>query len=72
MKNNLKSIRAERNLSQAQLAKMSGVSRATINTVERGSVVPNSHTLLSISRALQIPVEQIFSDFLLEEKNSNQ
>jgi len=59
--NNLKDIRGELGLTQAQLAEAVGVTRKTINTVENGVFVPSTLLALKIARALDRPVEEIFA-----------
>ncbi len=59
--NQLKVLRAEAALTQAELAERVGVSRKTINTVENGVFVPSTILALRLARALAISVEQIFS-----------
>lgn len=59
--NCLRELRAERDLTQAALAEMVGVSRKTINTVENGVFVPSTTLALKIARVLGRPVEEIFS-----------
>src|SRR5689334_20902065 len=59
--NKLKEIRGELGLTQAQLAEAVGVTRKTINTVENGVFVPSTLLALKIARALQRPVEALFS-----------
>ena len=59
--NQLKEIRGELGLTQAQLAEAVGVTRKTINTVENGVFVPSTLLALKIARAVARPVEQIFS-----------
>ena len=58
--NRLRDLRAERDLTQAALAELVGVSRKTINTVENGVFVPSAALALRIARALSRPVEEIF------------
>jgi putative transcriptional regulator len=58
--NRLRELRAERDLTQAALAELVGVSRKTINTVENGIFVPSAALALKIARALGRPVEEIF------------
>ena len=59
--NRLKDLRAELGLTQAQLAEAVGVTRKTINTVENGVFVPSTLLALKIARALDRPIEEIFS-----------
>jgi putative transcriptional regulator len=58
--NRLLALRAERDLTQAALAELVGVSRKTINTVENGVFVPSTALALRLARALGRPVEEIF------------
>jgi len=60
LENRLKDIRAARNLTQADLAEMVGVSRKTINTVENGVFVPSTALALGLAAALKLRVEDIF------------
>ena len=59
--NRLREHRAERDLTQAGLAEMVGVSRKTINTVENGVFVPSTTLALKLARALGCSVEALFS-----------
>lgn len=60
LKNRLKVLRAERDWTQADLADRIGVTRKTINTVERGVYVPSTVLALKLAREFDVPVEQIF------------
>lgn len=59
--NRLLTLRAERDLTQAALAELVGVSRKTINTVENGVFVPSTLLALKLARALGRPVEDLFT-----------
>jgi putative transcriptional regulator len=59
--NRLREHRGERDLTQAALAEMVGVSRKTINTVENGVFVPSTTLALKLARALGCSVEALFS-----------
>jgi putative transcriptional regulator len=59
--NRLKVLRAERDWTQEKLAELVGVTRKTINTVERGVYVPSTTLALRMARVLNVPVESIFS-----------
>jgi len=61
LSNRLHDLRAERDLTQAALAELVGVSRKTINTVENGIFIPSTLLALKLARALGRPVEEIFS-----------
>ncbi len=60
MKNNLKIERAINNLTQDDLAKLIGVSRQTINSIEKGRYVPSTVLALKISKIFEKPVNEIF------------
>lgn len=60
LRNRLKVLRAERDWTQAELARRVGVTRKTINTVERGVFVPSTVLALKIAQAFQLPLEQVF------------
>jgi putative transcriptional regulator len=66
MRNRLKVLRAERNLSQEDLAKMLDVSRQTINAIEREKYDPSLPLGIRIAKLFEKSVEDIF--FLEEEK----
>ncbi len=58
--NRLKERRAERGLTQEALAEAVGVTRKTINTVERGRFVPSTVLALKLAAALGSRVEELF------------
>ncbi|BCY29026.1 helix-turn-helix transcriptional regulator [Flavobacterium okayamense] len=60
MKNNLKVLRAIKNISQEELAKQIDVSRQTINAMEKGKYVPSTLLALKLARYFEKPVEEIF------------
>lgn len=60
LKNNLKDVRIEANLSQAQLAKMVGVSRNTISSIETGQFSPTAKLALILCTALDKKFEELF------------
>ena len=61
MKNNIRVERAIKNITQAELAELIGVSRQTINTIESNGYVPSTVLALKIARVFGKPVEDIFS-----------
>ena len=65
MKNTLHILRAERRLSQEDLAKLLDVSRQTINAIEREKYDPSLPLALKIAKVFNKKVEEIF---FLEEK----
>lgn len=62
--NHVKKLRLENNLSQPQLAFMADLSETTIFRLEKGKT-PNLHTLISIAKALEIPLVKLM-DFEME------
>lgn len=60
MKNKLKVLRAERDWSQAVLGDKLGVSRQTINAIERGKYDPSLPLAFKISFLFDQPIEKIF------------
>ena len=61
LNNRIKVLRAERDLTQEQLAQLVGVTRKTINTIERGVFVPSTVLALEIAQAFGVSVEEVFS-----------
>lgn len=51
---------SERNWSQSDLARISGVHRAIISKIILGGSMPTPETLEAIARALKLPPEQVF------------
>ena len=62
MKNKIKVLRAERNMTQADLAIEVEVSRQTINAIETGKFDPSLPLAFKISRLFGLPIESIFFD----------
>ncbi len=61
MKNlRLKAARAARDLSQQVLADMVGVSRQTINAIEKGDYNPTINLCIAICRALGKTLDELF------------
>ncbi|WP_435414991.1 helix-turn-helix transcriptional regulator [Polaribacter aestuariivivens] len=61
MKNTLKVQRAILDLTQDDLAKKIGVSRQTINSIEKNRYVPSTVLALKLSDVFQIPVNEFFT-----------
>ena len=60
MKNRLKVARAEKDLTQEDLAHRIGVSRQSINAIESGRYVPSTVLALKMAQVFGKPVEEIF------------
>ena len=65
LRNRLKVARAEKDLSQGQLAGLAGVTRQTISSIENGQYNPSALLALRLARCLDKRVEDLFS---LEEQ----
>ncbi|AEE20255.1 helix-turn-helix transcriptional regulator [Dokdonia sp. 4H-3-7-5] len=61
MNNTLKVERAILNLTQDDLAKKIGVSRQTINSIEKNRYVPSTVLALKLSELFEKPVNEFFS-----------
>lgn len=60
MKNYIKVERAKKNMTQADLAEKVGVSRQTINSIEKGKFIPSTLLALKIAHVFNEKVAQIF------------
>lgn len=60
LKNRLKVARAEKDLSQAELASLVGVTRQTISTIETGQYCPSAKLGLLLARRLGKKFEDLF------------
>lgn len=61
MKNlRLKAARAAKDLSQQQLADLVGVTRQTINAVEKGDYNPTINLCIAICKALDKTLDELF------------
>ncbi|MDH7446608.1 helix-turn-helix transcriptional regulator [Aquimarina sp. 2201CG14-23] len=60
MKNNIKVERAIHDLTQADLAAKIGVSRQTINAMEKNKYVPSTVLALKIAKLFNKSVEEVF------------
>jgi putative transcriptional regulator len=56
----LKSARAAKDLSQQQLADIVGVTRQTINAIEKGDYNPSVRLCVAICKALGKSLDQLF------------
>ena len=60
IRNRIKVARAEKSLSQGELAKMVGVSRQTISSIETGTFNPTAKLALILCIALEKKFEELF------------
>jgi transcriptional regulator with XRE-family HTH domain len=56
----LRNIRREKDLSQGDIERRTGLKRCYISRVENGHTVPSIETLEKMARALEIPLYQFF------------
>lgn len=64
----LRALREERNMSQGEIEKRTGLLRCYISRVENGHTVPAVETLEKMARALEIPMYRLFTDEARIEK----
>lgn len=60
LKNCLKEVRAEKKMSQSELAELVGVSRNTISSIETGQYSPTARLALILCIALEMKFEELF------------
>ena len=60
LRNRLRVARAERDLSQDQLAKLAGVSRQTISSIETGQYCPSTLLAFQLAAVLEVRVDELF------------
>lgn len=58
----LRALREEKNLSQGDIEKRTGLLRCYISRVENGHTVPTVETLEKMARALEVPMYRLFYD----------
>jgi putative transcriptional regulator len=61
IKNRIKELRSARGWTQEQLANAVGVSRQSINSIERDRYVPSLVLALTFARVFQCSTDQIFT-----------
>jgi putative transcriptional regulator len=66
--NQLKQYRLRHGLTQEDLAKAVGVSRQSINSIERGRYIPSLPLALKFARLFNCTIDEIFQ---LQEKTRN-
>ena len=60
MKNQIRVLRAQKNLTQEDLATAVGVSRQTINAIEKEKFDPSLPTAFRIARLFELAIEEVF------------
>ncbi len=61
LKNNIRRLRFERNMTQEELALRTGVSRQTVMSIERGRTNPSVLLAYKIAAALTADVTEVFT-----------
>ncbi|QGP92210.1 helix-turn-helix protein [Neomoorella glycerini] len=62
MRTALRRVRLQAGLTQSELARRVGLTRASYTNIEKGRKNPSVGTALRIARALNRPVEELFAD----------
>lgn len=62
MNNRLNDLRTQRSWTQADLAQLVGVSRQTINAIEKGKFDPSLPLAFRLARLFDLRIEEIFLD----------
>ena len=60
MKNRIEQIRKERGIRQDELAKLMGVSRQTISSLETGKYNPSIYLAYKIAKYFEMTIEDVF------------
>ena len=58
----LKTLRTQKNMSQGDVEKRTGLLRCYISRVENGHTVPSVDTLEKMAQALEVPMYRLFTD----------
>ena len=61
VRNRVRELREERGWTQQELARMAGVSRQSINSIERDRYVPSLPLALTFARLFACPTDEIFT-----------
>ena len=69
IKNKIKVFRAEHDLTQEGLAKAIGVTRVTINAIEKGKYTPSLELAFKIAQFFKTELRKVF---YIEEENKNE
>ena len=59
--NRVKDLRAQKGWTQQELADAVGVSRQSVNSIERERYIPSLALALAFARVFKVPVEEIFA-----------
>jgi putative transcriptional regulator len=62
VRNDVRQLRTERRLSQAELGEALGVSRQTVNSIETGKWLPSLPLAMALARYFGCSVEEVFHE----------
>lgn len=71
MKTTIQSLRKEKKITQAQLAKTVGISRRALSSIENGLAVPSVDVAIKLAKSLNTYVENLFTSEVLGEEPYN-
>ena len=60
MNNRVKELRKEKGYTQEDLAELLGVSRQTVNAIEKQKFDPSLNTAFKMAKLFELPIESIF------------
>jgi len=60
MNNRVKELRKEKGFTQEDLAEVIGVSRQTVNAIEKQKFDPSLNTAFKMAKLFELPIESIF------------
>ena len=60
MNNRVKELRKEKGYTQEDLAEFIGVSRQTVNAIEKQKFDPSLNTAFKMAKLFELPIESIF------------
>lgn len=60
LRNTIRELRADRNMTQQELADAIGVTRQTVIAIELDKYSPSLETAFRIARVFGVPLEQVF------------
>ncbi len=63
----IRNYRIQRNMSQGDIEKRTGLLRCYLSRVENGHTIPSLDTLAKIASAMNLPLAQFFTEYNLEQ-----
>ena len=62
IQNNLKELRKKHNMTQTDVAKLTGKAKTTVATWEQGSTLPDAYTLYRLAKRYNVSMDYIYQD----------